>query len=338
MNMKLGDFIKDKLLLILFQIAGMLALTGFLRLVGNSYGVIFLILAVWAGGIIVVYGVTYIQRKKYFGEITQLLDELDQRYLIGEVMPKSYHLEDQLYRQIIKKSNKDVIEKINELNDAKQDYKEYMEGWVHEVKTPLAYLTLYGANHKEQWNQTVTAEINKIDTYIDMVLYYARMDSVYKDYLIQKIDLAEVVKETITKNKPYLRQNQVQLTIAFEKMIVSSDAKWTKFILDQLIRNAVQYRRKEGAAILFSTEERKDCVILTIEDNGVGIKKEELGRIFDKGFTGSNGREDQSKATGIGLYLCKKLSERLGIQLEAESEEGDYTRIHMIFPRSSLYE
>ncbi|WP_167957540.1 sensor histidine kinase [Anaerosporobacter faecicola] len=336
--MKLGDFLKDKLFVLLLQLAGMLALTCFLRLVGNSYGVIFLILTAWVIGNVFVYGVTYIQRKKYFQEITQLLDELDKRYLIGEVMPKSYRIEDQLYRQIIKKSNKDVIEKINELNDAKQDYKEYIEGWVHEVKTPLAYLTLYGANHKEQWNQTVTAELNKIDTYIDMVLYYARLDSVYKDYLIQKMDLAEVVKDTISKNKPYLRQNQVRLSIAFEETIVSSDAKWIAFILNQIIRNAVQYRRKEGAAILFSTEERKDCVVLTIEDNGVGIKEEELGRIFDKGFTGSNGRKDQSKATGIGLYLCQKLSERIGIRLQVESKEGEYTRIHMLFPRSSLFE
>lgn len=335
--MKLRDFIKDKLLILLVNIVSMILLTCYLRLLGNEYSIIFLIILTWTMIVLAVYGAEYYRRNQYFKKIHKLLNELDRRYLIGEVMPDSYKVEDQIYREIICKSNKSVIEKIHELEDSQAEYKEYIEGWVHEVKTPLAYLHLYCENHKSDIDRKVMAELVKVDTYVEMVLYYARLDTVYKDYLIQKISLLEVVTETIAKNKPYLLQNQVQIEVSFDDVLVSSDKKWVGFILNQLIRNAVQYGKVGNVKITLRVQQEKEYVRLIVEDNGMGIKESELERIFDKGFTGSNGRSDHAKSTGIGLYLCKNLCKKLEIGLEAESEEMKYTRISLVFPRTSLY-
>lgn len=263
------------------------------------------------------------------------MENLDQRYLLGELMPKSFRLEDELYRKMIQKSNQSVIEKIHSMENTQKEYREYIESWVHEIKAPITAITLHLENHKNESSRFLSEQSQKIENYIDMVLFYARSNEVYKDYLIAETNLQEVTEEILMKNK----QSFINCGIRAEVLCpdkVFTDRKWIGFILNQLILNSVKYRRKEKPFIQIITEHTENEVTLTVKDNGIGIKKEELPRIFEKGFTGTNGRKAEH-STGMGLYLCQKLCGKLGITISAKSEAGNGTEILLRFPRSTFF-
>lgn len=331
--MNLLAFLKDKLLLLTLQAACMLALAAFLYVTGYPAvcgGIVLLgwvlILTVWLLG-------EYVRRKRYFGQIEQILENADQKYLLGELMPESFRLEDRLYRDIIRRSNKSVIEKIHELEDARKDYREYIESWIHEVKAPIASICLLCEKQKGETGRRILMENGRTENYVDIALFYARSDEVYKDYLIKETTLQGTAEEVLRKNKYYLIQNRIQAEVRCPD-IVYTDAKWIAFILNQVVLNAVKYRRDSEPRIVISTERKSHSVLLAVEDNGIGICPEDLPRIFDKGFTGTNGRAGL-KSTGMGLYLCRKLCGKLGIRIGAQSEEGRGTRITLEFPVSN---
>ena len=331
--MNLLAFLKDKLLLLTLQAACMLALAAFLYVTGYPAvcgGIVLLgwvlILTVWLLG-------EYVRRNRYFRQIEQILENADQKYLLGELMPESFRLEDRLYRDMIRRSNKSVIEKIHELEDARKDYREYIESWIHEVKAPIASICLLCEKQKGETGRRILMENGRTENYVDMALFYARSDEVYKDYLIKETTLQGTAEEVLRKNKYYLIQNRIQAEVRCPD-IVYTDAKWIAFILNQVVLNAVKYQRDSEPRIVISTERKSHSVLLAVEDNGIGICPEDLPRIFDKGFTGTNGRAGL-KSTGMGLYLCRKLCGKLGIRIGAQSEEGRGTRITLEFPVSN---
>ncbi len=335
MHMSPFSYLKDKFFLLLLQVACMFLLGTFLYLTGYSFSNIFLILLVWSLILAFYLIINWAERQRYFIKAKTILDQLDQRYLLGELLPKSWHLEDRLYQEMIRKSNKSVIERIHNIEEEKREYKEYIEGWVHEIKAPITSITLICENRRHDGGavfQRVGLENQKIENYADMALYYARSEDVYKDYMIQKTDLSEVVKDVLVKNRHYLIQNHVKAEVKCED-IVYTDGKWIAFILNQLILNSVKYQ-KENPYFKIYTRKIKTGVFLILEDNGVGIKGEECSRIFEKGFTGSNGRSHE-RATGMGLYLCKKLCKKLGIGLHVESMWGTGTKMILDFPVSN---
>lgn len=341
--MKLTAYIIDKILLILGNLLGMVALGFYLLVLGNSFDDILLICTVWIVVMVLYLGGQYAQRKRHFDEIDDLLENLERCYLIAEMIEPSYCLEDKLYREILRKSNKSVIEKINQLEEEQQDYKEYIESWIHEVKGPLTTMNLICENSRALENEAarqeqirkLLAELGSVENYVDMALFFARSEAVYKDYHIHELDLKPIVLQTIAKNKQYLIQNRMQIKIGFEQAVVYSDEKWILFILGQILLNAVKYKKPDGAAIEINVEDMPKAVRLTILDNGIGIKENEIKRIFEKGFTGTNGRISGSKSTGIGLYLCRKLCAKLDIGIDAESVEHEYTKIILTFPVSN---
>nr|WP_300678447.1 sensor histidine kinase [uncultured Acetatifactor sp.] len=326
------DFLKDKLLLLTLQAACMLASAAFLYATGYpaaSIGILlfcwFLILSVWLLG-------EYVRRRRYFRQLERILEDADQKYLLGELMPESFRLEDRLYRDMIRKSSKSVIERIHAVEDAGKDYREYIESWVHEIKAPIADIGLLCEKQKDGIGRRILMENRRTENYVDMALFYARSDEVYQDYLIKETTLQDTAEEMLRKNKYYLIENRIQAEVCCPDTVYT-DVKWIAFILNQLILNAVKYRRDSGPRIRISTERESRSVLLTVEDNGLGIPPEELPRIFDKGFTGTNGRI-RGQSTGMGLYLCRKLCGKLGIRIGAESAEGRGTRIMLEFPVS----
>lgn len=166
-----------------------------------------------------------------------------------------------------------------------------------------------------------------------MALYYARLGQVYQDYQIQETALAEVVREVLVRNKYYFIQNKVQAEVNCPHK-VSTDKKWLLFILNQIVLNSVKYRKEEGAKIWIYTISDDEGISLIVRDNGVGIPKAEQKKIFEKGFTGSNGRTHE-RSTGMGLYLCRKLCGKLGLEIHAKSQEGSGTELMISFPVSS---
>lgn len=334
--MKIGAFLKDKFLLLLLQGICMILLSAFLRVTGYGADNVKLILAVWIILLGIWLCVTYLWRRKFFRETEQILEQMDQRFLLGELLPQSGRLEDILYRDMIRKSNKSVIERIRRIEDEQRDYKEYIESWVHEIKAPITGIAMICENHRKSGDDTykvIAVENQRIENYVDMALYYARSDEVYKDYLIAETDLDAAACEVLEKNRLLLIQNHVRAEVACTDLVYT-DRKWIQFILNQMILNSVKYC-KEHQLIRVYTERTEQGVLLTVEDNGIGIKEEECSRIFEKGFTGSNGRRTE-RSTGMGLYLCRKLCEKLGIGLTVQSEYGHGTKMILEFPISNL--
>lgn len=338
--MNLWNFFKDKCLLLILHIVCMGALAIFLKLTGYSSTNIILILIFWMIILSLWFFAQYLQRKKYFDEINQLLEKIDKRYLLGELLPYSFRLEDQLYKNMIHRSNKSVIEKIRQVEEARRDYKEYIESWVHEIKAPITSISLLCENGRK-FGSTVTAkdmlriismENQKIENYVDMVLYYAKSEELYKDFFIEKTNLQELAEEVLAKNRLLLIQNKVRAEVDC-KDFVYTDKKWIVFILNQMVLNSVKYSSDSPLFFIY-TKCQKDGVTLIFEDNGVGIPAEELSRIFEKGFTGSNGRNFE-RSTGMGLYLCRKLCDKLGIGICAQSEYGKGTKMLLEFPIST---
>lgn len=331
--MRMVEYVKDKILLLVLHMLCMLLLAGFLHGTGYSKEYICLILLGWLGilGCWFVYG--YFNRKCYFQKMKEILDQVNQRYLLGELMPESYRLEDRLYRDMIRRSNKSVIDRIRIVEDQQKDYREYIESWVHEIKAPITSIALMCENHKDNLTRQIHLENQKIENYVDMALYYARSESVYKDYVIQETDFQEIVVVVLNRNKQYLIQNRVKAEVDC-KDVAYTDKKWIAFILNQLILNSAKYRKEEGGYIQIRTERYPGGIRLFVIDDGIGIREEDMPRIFEKGFTGSNGRM-QERSTGMGLYLCKKLCQNLGIGIYAESEEGKGTKMTLEFPVSS---
>lgn len=342
--MTVKNFLKDRFLLLLLHAVCMFLLAVFLRLTGYGAANTGLLLIFWLLILTAWLGVVYIQRRAYFREVEQILEKVDQRYLLGELLPASFRLEDRLYRETICRSNKSVIERIRRIEDEQKDYKEYIESWVHEVKAPITSIALICENGRRQGRVkrteaeeratfgTVSLENQRLENYVDMVLYYARSEEVYKDYLIQETDLQEIVYEVLEKNRLLMIQNQVRAEVTAEEKVFT-DRKWIVFILNQMLLNSVKYRGSQPVFYIY-TERKKDGVVLVLEDNGAGIRTEELSRIFEKGFTGSNGRSHE-RSTGMGLYLCRKLCDRLGIGIRAESEYGKGTKLFLEFPISN---
>ncbi|MBD5549611.1 MAG: HAMP domain-containing histidine kinase [Lachnospiraceae bacterium] len=330
--MKLSAFLKDKSLLLLLHTACMFVLAGFLHITGYAAANITLICILWFLVLSAWLFTTYLQRKKYFEEAAQILENMDKRYLLGEMLPDSFSLEDKLYREMLHQSNKSVIEKIHALENAGRDYREYLESWVHEIKAPITGISLLCENGRKadifETLRTISLENRKIENYVDQVLYYARSEQVYKDYLIQETDLQAIVCEVLEKERVLLIQNHIQADVSCDDKVYT-DKKWIAFIVNQLILNSVKYCGSTPL-LRFTTHHNKNSVILTVKDNGTGILPEDLPRIFEKGFTGSNGRNHRN-STGMGLYLCKKLCDQLGILLSAQSEYGKETKISLTF-------
>lgn len=329
--MKLTDYLKDRILIILLNIFCQFLLYCYLKMTGNSTGAVTLILIVWLSVLVLYLTVSYLSRKHYFTKLETTLDTLDQKYLMAEVMDKPYRLEDKIYQGIIRESNKSVIEKINALEEEQKAYKEYIESWIHEVKIPITVMDLICTNNKNDITRKIQPELNRIDNYVEMALYYARSEAVYKDYLVKEIDVQSIIIEILGKNKQFFIQNHMTVETDFKEDKVFSDDKWLSFILNQILINAVKYKKSASGKISIRTDSVQGGIKLTVEDDGIGIRQSEIERIFDKGFTGTNGRNTE-RSTGIGLYLCKKLCTRLGIEIKAESEENSYTRIILFFP------
>ena len=191
-------------------------------------------------------------------------------------------------------------------------------------------------NNKTEVTKSIDEELDKIENYVEQALFYARSNTANQDYYIKKNNLKDIVNEIIRKNKTVLINEKIKINIHDLDVEVNTDSKWVIFIINQIIQNSIKYRKQdELSEIEIYSKAGKENVILYIKDNGIGIKKEEVKRVFDKGFTGANGRLSNKKSTGIGLYLCKKLCDKLGIGIELRSIVNKQTELKLIFPQNS---
>jgi signal transduction histidine kinase len=333
--MSLGDFLKSRFSVIFLNLISLVTLLVFLFSVGNTVDTLKIISVTW----IIVFGAylffQYKNRKEFYNEISKSIDNLDKKYLISEVIDKPVYLEAEPYYYLLKKASKSMREEINSIKNERKEYKEYIEQWIHEVKTPISSIKLIEENNKTSVSRLVLQELENLDRYVEQALFYARSEEVEKDYLIKEMSLENCINRVIIKNKQIFILNNIDVEIENVDKNVYCDDKWLGFIINQIVVNASKYRNLENPKVKIYAEDIKNGIQLIIEDNGLGIPKAELNRVFEKGFTGSKGRLN-NKSTGIGLYLCKKLCGKLGLTIDIESKENLYTKVIIIFPKGSF--
>ncbi|MBD5524805.1 MAG: HAMP domain-containing histidine kinase [Lachnospiraceae bacterium] len=327
MNRKL--YWKQKLPVMFLNFLCMVGLAVFLSATGNSFDSIFLILLIWIVILTVRLVVSYCSRKVQMEKLLNLAEQLEERYLLSEVMEKPEHADDLVYYRLLKLAGKSMLEQVNGVRRERTEYKEYVEQWVHEIKTPITAMKLLCENAHSQETKELLVELEKVNRYTEQALYYARSEHTEKDYSVREIRLFDVIHQSIAENKYLLLKNGVGIDLQETDDSVYSDEKWLCFILNQLIVNSVKYRT-EQPVLKFYTERQGNQVILCVQDNGIGIDAGDLQRIFEKGFTGQNGRNALQNSTGIGLYLCRRLCDKLGIGICADSK-GSGTILRLIF-------
>ena len=243
-----------------------------------------------------------------------------------ESLPKSLDIRIDYYYKIIEKLYEEVDRLTQENRKKNIDMVDYYSMWVHQIKTPIAAMNFL-LDNEEVDQKILQQELFKIERYVEMVLTYIRLDSTSSDYVITKINLDEVVKDSVKKYATIFINKKIKLNYVSHETVVVSDKKWLGFAFEQILGNSVKYS-STGGEISIETYENK----LVIEDKGIGIKEEDLPRIFEKGFTGFNGRYEK-KSSGLGLYLCKKTLDKLGHHIEISSKVGEGTRIEITFPK-----
>lgn len=327
MNRKL--YWKQKLPIMFLNFLCMIGLSIFLREIGNSFDSILVVLLIWIAILVSHLVMAYYRRKVQAEKLLNLAEKLEERYLLSEIIEKPERAEDRVYYQLLKLAGKSMLEQVAEVRRERTQYKEYVEQWVHEIKTPITAMKLLCENNYLQVTKELLVELEKVNCYTEQALYYARSEHTEKDYSVREIRLFDVVHQSIAENKYLLLKNGVGIDLQETDDTVYSDEKWLSFILNQLIVNSVQYRT-EQPVLKFYTEHQGNQVILCVQDNGIGIDVGDLPRIFEKGFTGQNGRKVAHSSTGIGLYLCKRLCDKLEIGICADSE-GSGTILRLIF-------
>lgn len=318
----------NRLPFLLTNFACMIALTLYLMVCGNSVSSIVLILILWCLLVGVGMGIAYWKRKRQMEALLTLAEQLPERNLISEVMELPEQAEDQVYYHLLKMAGRSMLEQIGEIRRERMEYKEYIEQWIHEIKTPITAMKLLCENHRSEFTKELLLELEEINRFTEQALYYARSEHTEKDYSVREICLSDVIHQAIADNKYLLLQNHIRIELENTNYTVFSDEKWVRFILNQLIVNAVKYQAAQPE-LIFGCHQNGDQIMLEVSDNGIGIPACDLPRVFEKGFTGENGRITQN-STGIGLYLCKRLCDKLGILIFAESE-GVGTTIRLIF-------
>ncbi len=332
--MKLGRYIKDKINFILAYIIYIIIIISYTNAMGVDKNVILVISIMPTIFFIVGFITSYIIKNRYIKDIEKTMEGLQEKYLISEIIKKPRREENLAYYKILKKANKSMIDNVSEIIYSKKEYKEYIESWVHEIKIPITSAKLLCENNKSDITNKIDEELEEINNFVEQALFYARLEQVSNDFMIRKIEIAEIIKNVLARNKKIMIQNNMKVEIRNIDVSVYTDEKWLEFILNQIIINAIKYKKEYDSKVTIEAIENKEDIKILIKDNGIGIKESEINRIFEKGFTGTNGRKLNKKSTGIGLYLCNKLCKELNIEIEAQSKENEYTQINLKIPKS----
>ena len=245
-------------------------------------------------------------------------------------------ISEQDYQNIIKNLKEQNSELKSQERIFKQEMSDYYSMWVHQIKTPIAAMhvlqqTLEEEYPEQKYIKEIKLELFKIEQYVEMVLTYLRMGEMSGDLKFEKYSLDAIVRQVIRKYSQMFILRKIHLQYAKTSQCIVTDEKWLQFVLEQVLSNALKYT-KDGGMIFIYTEEKENKKCLVIEDSGIGIWAEDLPRVFEKGFTGYNGRADK-KSTGIGLYMCKKIMERLNHQIWIESEIDKGTKVYLDLAR-----
>ncbi len=336
--MKFHSFLKDKMyvFLISFIEFGILFLMFMAFKIDKTLIIASFVLLI-LGGVLLLF-MDFFRKRRFYTELLINTENLDKAYLVLETLKEPSFYEGRLFYQIFYEINKSFLENVNALHKQNKDFKEYVEMWIHEVKIPLSTLLLIINNHKEDKTGKIKSQIKRLEDSIEQVLYYVRSENAEKDYLIKEVNIMDVVKNIGLKNMDELLENKIEFKVQIGPIFVLSDSKWLEFIVGQIVNNAIKYKRDiQNSYIKITTRLEKNTVLLMIEDNGIGIKQTDIKQVFNKSFTGENGRI-RNKSTGMGLFIAKNMCEKLGHKITIESSYHNYTRVYITFSKNEFYD
>ena len=334
--MRFKEYLKDKIIYISLLVFAVITIEILLIPYDMQIFIKIYVAVAIIAAFLIGFLVEYYSKKNYYDTVKSRIRELQEEYLIMEVLPKADFTEANILEDAIRDIGKSMLENVNKYKYLQEDYKDFIELWIHEIKIPIATSKMIVENNKNEITARINEELDKIDNYTEQALFYARSNTVEKDYIVRKIQLKEIVNASILKNKAQLIQNKISIDTKNLDETVCTDSKWCIFIINQIIQNSIKYSKNADRQIEIYGERKKENIILYIKDNGIGIKESEITRVFEKGFTGENGRITGKKSTGIGLYLCKKLCDKLCIGLELNSKKDEGTEVKLIFPNNSF--
>ena len=327
------EYLEEKIFYIIISLVFTLLLSIYLLLIGIDSSVVILLAILIIVFIFISLLISYLLIKKRYKKIVNLVDSLDEKYLIKEVIDKPKNLENRAYYYVLDKACKALNDKLSEVENSKNEYLDFLDSFIHEVKTPISALALYADNNNDE---RIKEEVLKISRLVDKMLFYARSDVVEKDYFIKEVTLADLVHPVLLEYKNYLLNYHIKVEVKdLDNLKVYTDIKWLNFIIGQIISNSLKYQNKKDRLVRIKGVSTKNNIKLEIYDNGVGIKEADLSKVFEKGFTGSN--RNKKNASGIGLYLTKKLCDKLGIDIKIESVYLKYTKVVITFPKGNYF-
>lgn len=272
-------------------------------------------------GVLIVLG----DYRKFAGkhELLQNLQKLSAEIMEG--FPAADTVEEGDYQQIIALLRQEQRQLENRMQLRYQDMMDYYTVWVHQIKTPIASMRLTLQNEDSELSRKISGDLFRIEQYVEMVLCYLRLDGESTDYVIAEYDLDVIVRQAVRKFAGQFIGKKISLSYEPLSAAVITDEKWLQFVLEQVLSNALKYTENGNIAVYMEAPKT-----LCIRDTGIGIAPEDLPRIFEKGYTGYNGRGDK-KASGLGLYLCRRICDNLGHDISAESEpdRGTVIKIHL---------
>lgn len=331
--MKFSDYIHDNKSVLLVCFTGALLFSVLLFSFGMGTSEMILL---WMCFIIIVLFsilISFLYQRRRIQYLLSVFHSLDQKYLFAEIADMPETKLEQVYFRMMKTALKSMTDEVARGQRVNNEYRDFIEQWIHEIKVPITGIQLLCENNKSDTTRKIAVQTELLEQDVEKVLYYARLGNVEKDYLIKEMSLKECVLEVLSRNKLFLIQNSVSVNTENLSGTVYSDCKWIGFILNQIIFNSIKYQSERTPIIEFKSWEKGEHIYLSITDNGIGIRKSELGRVFDKGFVGSNGRKGRN-ATGMGLYLCDQLCTCLGISIDIDSKVNQYTTVILCFFKS----
>lgn len=261
-------------------------------------------------------------------------------------LPEPGSRQEILYQTLLADSEQEKRKLLTEYDEKRKDMADYYTMWTHQIKTPIAAMRLLlqddnilqndntRSGQSDYGRQAKLEELFKIEQYAEMALYFARLDSLSSDLLFRKCDIQELVKQAVKKYSVLFLHSGLSFRMEEMEIKAVTDEKWLSFVIEQIFSNALKYTQKGGIAIYGADTEgnmlKGEASCLVIEDTGIGIRESDLPRIFERGFTGYNGRMDR-KSTGIGLYLCHQIMRRMSHTIRVESAPGKGTKVILGF-------
>lgn len=334
--MNLFTFLRGKWLFLLTSLLTALFCGLLLRGLGADLYASFFVSGVFVAGLFAALLLEYLQKRRFYQELERNLDAIDRKYLLPDTLDEPDFPEGRLCWRALCEAGKSMNDEVAASRRAQEEYREYVETWVHEVKTPIASALLLAENHPGEVSRAMIGELRRIDALVEQSMFYARSRQVEKDFLLRRVTLGELVSSALRRNAGLLIESRAAVERETLDLPVAADQKWIDFILTQLLTNSVKYAQGK-LRLRFTGREEPEAVVLTVSDNGPGIPPEDLPRVCEKGFTGQNGRSG-SRASGMGLYLCRVLCEKMDVGFSVSCPPEGGTCVMLRFPRSSLIE